>query len=106
MLFWVNLQPYRTIIMAFFKQSDLVYSYYWKTLESDPRLQGDPDASPFNRRDGREVLYLSRLFGEKTRRQSLADYHKLERLIRQHLPQSLHSQKQAWDWLIMNWSRY
>ena len=45
--------------MDTFEIPDLVYEYSWSQYKKDdPRISGIPDTTEFNRKEGREVLYI------------------------------------------------
>ena len=90
--------------MDFFSKSDLHYSYEWTTGENDPRLNGEPDHSPFNPNEGREVLYLINHFGKKHKAEVPVIGSKAEQLIKVGLPTDIQTQKEAAKWLEQHWT--
>jgi hypothetical protein len=82
-------------------QHDLVYSdYCWTELRcDDPKRSGRPDHVLFNRHEGHEVLgFLAHNFA------TLEDARKAEWALRHQVPARLHSRKQVYEWLTLNWA--
>ena len=77
--------------------------YHWTTFSAnDPRVCGKPDETPFNRHEGAEMVYLvNKLMG-------LWDYrfvssgNKIEKLIREKMPEEISLQKDVFIWLKDN----
>jgi len=83
------------------KKNDLIYGdYAWAELRADdPRRIGRPDNVLFNRREGHEVLaFLAHNFS------TLEDAHRAERALRHRVPAYLHSRRQVYEWLTLNWA--
>lgn len=95
--------------MDLMQKSDLRFTdYSWKASDrrDDPRVTGKPDSTLFSRHEGYEVLYLINAIAAEHRLASKADGHKLERMIRQHLPSDVRSQADVKRWLEQNWPRH
>lgn len=92
--------------METYLKSALRYSYNWSGYEeNDPRISGLPDATPFNRHEGEEVLYLIHCLTNHLAYgvENFGD--KIERMIHQDLPETITSQAEAIHWIKANWRR-
>lgn len=87
--------------MNLFSRRNLHYSdYKWTSyIQHDPRVNGKPDDTLFNKDEGNEVVYLiNRLMG-------LWDYrfsntgNKMEKLIHDELPADIFKQEDVQTWL-------
>jgi hypothetical protein len=95
--------------MAILERSDLLYAdkYSWTALkDDDPKITGIPDSTPFNRKEGYEVLALINRFLAKYKFRQKTSGQKVERLIKEHLPGALKTQRLVEDWLVANWEEY
>lgn len=92
--------------MALITKSDLFYSdYSWTVIPGDsPKVTGEPDSTLLNRKEGYEIIYfinkLSEIFGFKQKTSAI----KIEQMIRNEVPDNLHSQKNIKEWIKDNWS--
>lgn len=90
--------------MMLFSKSNLIYKDYNWTLysQNDPRINGRPDSTMFNRNEGNEVVYLI------NKLMFLWDYrfsntgNKMEKLIHDWLPSDIKSQEEVKDWIKNN----
>jgi hypothetical protein len=91
--------------MALITKSDLHYNdYSWSTYSNDdPKITGKPDSTLLNRKEGYEILYFINEFSEihELKVKSLAT--KIEKIIRNEVPSSLHSQENIKEWIEINW---
>jgi len=95
--------------MAIMERADLLFAdkYSWSALtDDDPKLTGEPDSTPFNRKEGFEVLALINRFLAKHKFRQKTSGQKVERLIAKHLPIALKTQRLVEDWLVANWEEY
>lgn len=95
--------------MGLLQKSDLLFKneYSWNALiGDDPRITGEPDSTLFNRNEGYEVLYLINKFAEKHSLQKKPSGHKIETMIRLHLPAEIRKQENVMEWILSNWERY
>ncbi|EGQ7789050.1 hypothetical protein QTU67_001442 [Vibrio cholerae] len=94
--------------MANFNKSDMKYNDYSWTVygNDDPKVRGVPDSTLFSRKEGYEVLYMVNKVLDKKGLSSSLSGQKAEKMIHDHLPGTTRSQKNVFDWLIDNWSKY
>jgi hypothetical protein len=95
--------------MKLMKRSDLIYSdeYSWTVIDNDnPKVTGDPDKTLFNRNEGYEVLYLINKIAEINGLKQISSGQKIEKMIHDHLPSNIRSQKNVTDWIEKNWKNY
>lgn len=89
--------------MAFYDKSDLKYEYNWSVYdENDPKIDGNADGSPLNIEEGHEVLYFINAFAEKHQYVNKITGIIIERLLKDHLPAEIRSQKSVREWLENN----
>ncbi|HRS67640.1 MAG TPA: hypothetical protein P5564_03405 [Paludibacteraceae bacterium] len=92
--------------MALIAKSDLFYSdYSWTVIPGDnPKVTGEPDSTLLNRKEGYEIIdfinKLSEIFGFKQKASAI----KIEKMIRNEVPDNLHSQRDIKEWIRKNWS--
>ena len=90
--------------MILFSRRNLFYTdYKWTTyVQHDPRVNGRPDDTPFNKEEGNEVVYLI------NKLMALWDYrfantgNKMEKLIHDKLPAEISTQEDVQQWLKAN----
>lgn len=90
--------------MILFSRRNLHYSdYKWSVYPPhDPHVNGKPDDTSFNRDEGNEVVYLI------NKLMILWDYrfantgNKMEKLIHDKLPDTIHQQKEVLTWIQEN----
>ena len=95
--------------MPVLERSDLQYAdkYAWTAIpDDDPKITGEPDNTPFNRKEGFEVLALLNRFLAKHKFKQKASGLKAEKLLKEHLPYGLRTQRNVEDWLVANWEEY
>lgn len=93
--------------MSLLNKTDLKLSYSWEAIKGDnPKISGHPDSTLFNRHEGYEVLYLINKFSEKHDLQNKSSGHKIENMIRLHLPAEIRKQENVMEWIFNNWERY
>jgi len=95
--------------MSIVERADLKFAdqYRWTALpDDDPKLTGEPYSTPFNRKEGFEVLALINRFMAKYKFRQKTSGLKVERLIKEHLPIALKTQRHVEDWLVANWEEY
>lgn len=90
--------------MTLFSRRNLHYSdYKWTVYQpSDPRVNGKPDNTVFNREEGNEMVYLI------NRLMIFWDYrfantgNKMEKLIHDKMPEDVTMQRDVQNWLKAN----
>ena len=90
--------------MILFTKRNLHYNdYKWTAyIQHDPRVNGKPDDTSFNKEEGNQVVYLI------NKLMSLWDYrfsntgNKMEKLIHDKLPEELNNQEDIQQWLKTN----
>jgi hypothetical protein len=90
--------------MILFSRRNLFYSdYKWTNyVQHDPRVNGKPDATLFNKEEGNEVVYLI------NKLMALWDYrfsntgNKMEKLIHDKMPPEIIKQEDVQQWLKEN----
>jgi len=93
--------------MQIINQSKLLYDYRWAPIsKDDARVSGEPDSSMLNRREGYEVLYFINKVCEQFNYTSLEAALKMERMIRNVVPNEVDSQAGVKDWLHSNWGKF
>jgi len=93
-----------TVAMILFSRRNLHYSdYKWTSYASnDPRINGRPDDTPFNKEEGNEVVYLV------NKLMTVWDYrfsntgNKMEKLIHDKLPEQITKQEEVQRWIKEN----
>ncbi len=90
--------------METYLKSALHYSYNWSVYaDDDPRISGLPDDTPFNRQEGEEVLYLIHLLSDHLAYSVESFGERMERMIRQDLPETITTQAEALHWIKAHW---
>ena len=91
--------------MGLITKSDLKYNdYSWATYSHDnPKVTGNPDSTLLNRKEGYEILYFIDNFCETYRLKSKLQAIKIENMIRNEVPNNLHSQEKIKKWIEDNW---
>lgn len=89
-------------------KSNLVYDdYKWTAYgNDDPKITGEPDSTLFSRKEGYEVLYLINKIASENNLMQKKSGEKLERMIHNHLPGDIRSQKDVTKWIKENWRNY
>jgi hypothetical protein len=93
-----------TAVMILFSRRNLHYSdYKWTSyVSSDPRVNGKPDDTLFNKEEGNQVVYLI------NKLMIVWDYrfsntgNKMEKLIHDKMPADLIKQEEVQQWLKEN----
>ena len=88
-----------------FHKTDMYYTdYYWTDFNTNhPKISGKLDETKFNRNEGNEVLYLIHkiiTLWDFTKMESCI---KLERIIKEKLPQTVKTQIETVTWIQINW---
>lgn len=90
--------------METYEKSALRYSYSWSVYaDDDPRISGPADATPFNRHEGEEVLYLIHCLSSHLAYGVESFGEKIERMIHQDLPEGITTQAEAMHWIKAHW---
>lgn len=91
--------------MITFNKTDLFYSdYEWSTYSlSDSKISGKIDDTRFNRNQGQEVLYLINKLIDLWDLTKIESCIKIERCIKEKLPQKIIKQEDVVTWIQLNW---
>ena len=91
-----------------FTTADMQYDdYQWNPLPSnDPRVSGTPDKSRFNRNQGYEMLYLINEIANMWQLKQISSCLKMERMIKEAMPERLAKQEVIMEWVRKNWDRF
>ena len=93
--------------METFKKHNLVYEYNWFHYEKDdPRISGMPDETEFNRKEGRETLYIINVMADHVAWGVESFGNKMEKLIHDRLPEDIKNQKDAVQWIKDHWNDF
>ena len=91
--------------MINFTKENLFYNdYTWTPKKAnDPKISGKLDDTRFNWREGEEVLFIINKIiplWDLTRIESCT---RIERIIREKLPNSINTQEEVVTWIQINW---
>jgi len=91
--------------MSVISKTELFYKdYSWTVLSGDnPKISGEPDSTLLNRKEGYEILYFVNKFCEKHELKQKNSGLKVEKMIRNEVPNEIHSQEKISGWLVSNW---
>lgn len=91
--------------MGLISKTDLYYTdYFWNALSGDnPKITGEPDSTLLNRKEGYEVLYFINKFSEINGFKQKDSARKVERMIREEVPNDKRSQENIRTWIEQNW---
>ncbi len=91
--------------MTLITKSDLKYNdYSWTTYSHDnPKVAGNPDSTLLNRKEGYEIVYFINKFCETYKFKSKLQALKIENMIRNEVPNNIHSQEKIKKWIEDNW---
>ncbi|MDR2550153.1 MAG: hypothetical protein LBD10_08155 [Desulfobulbus sp.] len=93
--------------METFEKSDLAYEYDWSRYErDDSRISGSPDTTAFNRKEGREMLYLINQLASHLAYGVDGFGNRVEKLLHDHLPTEIRSQHEVMRWLRIHWRSF
>jgi hypothetical protein len=94
--------------MSIYEKINLIYSdYSWTTYNhDDPKVSGEPDRTLLNRNEGYEVLYFINKFMETHELKKISSGNKIEKLIRENVPENFHCQDKIHNWIVKNWKSY
>lgn len=93
--------------MTLLGKNDLQFPYSWTTIApDDARVTGVPDSTLLNRNEGYEVLAFLNRLAHASNWKNKTSALKAERMIKNHLPGSIRSHKNVWQWLVENWQQY
>ena len=103
--------PYMSTIenkdMYLFTTADMQFDYLWTQFpENDPRISGAPDKTRFNRNEGHEMLYLINQLAQLWHLRQICSCLKIERMLKEALPERLVKQEIVMEWIRKNWDRY
>ena len=92
------------LVMDTFRIEDLMYEYAWSQYETDdPRISGLPDATPFNRKEGREILYVIGSLTDHVAWGVEGFGNRVEKMIHDRLPDEVRTQEEVIRWIQDNW---
>lgn len=93
--------------MDTFEESALVYEYKWSHYEKDdPKISGMPSGTEFNRKEGREVLYIIKYLTDHLAYGVESFGNKMEKFIHDRLPVEIRTQKDTIKWIKDNWKNF
>ncbi|MGL1935041.1 MAG: hypothetical protein OCD01_08475 [Fibrobacterales bacterium] len=94
--------------MALVNKDDLAYNdYSWTIFRGDdPRVAGVPDDTVFNLKEGHELLYLINKMAKINNFKKLFSGLKVERMVRQSLPEDIDTQLEVMQWVGKNWNSF
>lgn len=93
--------------MQIINKSKLLYDYTWMPIPTDDaRISGELDGSLLKRTEGLQVLYFINKACAIFEYTSLEAALKMERLIRNAVPNEVVSQEGIKDWLHQNWTKF
>lgn len=90
--------------MILFSRRNLHYSdYKWTAyVQNDPRVNGKPDDTLFNKEEGNEVVYLINKLMIFWEYRFANTGNKMEKLIHDKLPDTITKQEEVQNWLKEN----
>lgn len=84
-------------------KTDLHLPYSWEEInENDPKINGLPDETAFDRNEGNQVLYMINSVRRILRIEMDLQIEKIENLIRHSLPAEYKTQEAVRRWIISN----
>ncbi|MGX8286482.1 hypothetical protein [Xanthomonas oryzae] len=93
--------------MALVTKKDLQFQYSWTAIHpDDARVTGIPDSTFLNRSEGYEVLAFLNWLATTNKWIDKDPALKAERMIKNHLPGTIRSRANVWQWLVDNWNNY
>lgn len=93
--------------MGLLTKTELYYKdYSWTAIIGDnPKVSGEPDSTLLSRKEGYEILYFVNKFSEMNNFKQKQSALKVERMIREEVPNNIHGQKNIKDWISTNWTK-
>ncbi len=92
--------------MSLFSRSDLKYTYSWTAVPpDDPRRWGAPASSELNRSEGYEMLDFINTIADLAGITRKEAGWKIERMIRDHLPEEIRQRERVMNWITVNWNK-
>jgi len=93
--------------MAVISKDDLYYKdYSWTVYAKDnPKVTGEPDSTLLNRKEGYEILYFVNKFCDIHGFTSKNSAIKVEKMIRNEVPEYIHNQIRIKEWIESNWAK-
>ncbi|MHB9140328.1 MAG: hypothetical protein ACYC25_00445 [Paludibacter sp.] len=87
-------------------KDDLFYKdYSWTVYSKDnPKVTGHPDSTLLNRKEGYEILYFVNKYCEIKGYSLKSSAIKVEKMIRNEVPEGIHSQIKIKEWIETHWS--
>ncbi|MGL1902126.1 MAG: hypothetical protein OCC49_08325 [Fibrobacterales bacterium] len=94
--------------MALIHKDELTYNDYSWTIYrgDDPRVTGVPDDTLFTPTEGHELLYLINKMAKINNFKKLFSGLKVERMVRQSLPEEIETQLEVMQWVGKNWNSF
>lgn len=86
-------------------KQNLYYSdYSWtEYFPNSPKVSGKLDTTRFDKYEGNEILYLINKIIELWDFQKIESAIKIERIIREKLPNKINTQEEIATWIQLNW---
>ncbi|MFZ4455479.1 MAG: hypothetical protein ACOYOT_04590 [Bacteroidales bacterium] len=91
--------------MVVISKEDLYYKdYSWSVYANDDsHVTGQPDSTLLNRKEGYEIVYFINKFCEIYKFEQKASAQKVEKMIRNEVPENIRSQTNIKEWIATNW---
>jgi len=92
--------------MIVHKKTDMLFDdYQWSVYpKNNPKINGKPDTTKFNRSEGYEVLYLINVLAEIWEFKNARSCIKMEKMIRRKLPTAIIIQADVKEWISKHWN--
>lgn len=92
--------------MKITKENLYYKDYEWTVIDGDdPKVTGAPDSTLLNRKEGYEILYFINKFLERYKLKKVSLATKIEKMIREELPDDIRSQKKIEAWVETHWNK-
>jgi len=95
------------ILNLSYQKKNMVYDdYNWSTkyFKNDPRIKGQPDETVLGRKEGKEMLYFINKCARKWGwSHDIFAMQRLEKIIREAVPGTIHSQIDIYKWIQENY---
>lgn len=94
--------------MSSFSKNHLSYDdYSWTVYATDsPQIAGKPDQTQLNRKEGHEMVYFINYFLNEYNGLGVEEGAKIEKLVREVVPPTIHSQQEVEEWIVRNWTNF
>ena len=96
---------FKVLKVSYQKQNMVYNDYDWSTKygKNDPKIKGEPDETVFCRTEGQEMLYfINRCARKWGWSHDILAMQRLEKIIRETVPATIHSQIEVYKWIQEN----